>query len=28
VKGRVTTFGGLFTVLGDDLTDDNSNDTI
>ena len=28
LKGRVTTFGDLFTVLGDDLTDDNSNDTI
>ena len=28
LKGRVTTFGDLFTVLGDDLTDDSSNDTI
>lgn len=28
LKGRVTTFGDLFTVLGDGLTDDTSNDTI
>jgi hypothetical protein len=28
LKGRAMTFGGLFAVLGDDPTDDNSDDTI
>ena len=28
LKGRVTALGDLFTVLGDGLTDDTSNDTI